>query len=205
MDTSSINNLQIIFGSTFTFIILHSIFIGLSDFPLINQQFYMISLIVAASTNNTIGKNGQLLWHLPIDLKFFKNTTWGMPVVMGRKTFEAVNKPLPGRINIVITSHEGWHAEDVVVSKDITMALKNASETNCKEIFIIGGGEIYKQTIDMADRIYMTRVHAELEGDTYFPSIDRNKWELKDNKDFTPDEKHAFPFSIQTWEKKVIS
>lgn len=164
----------------------------------------MISLIVAASTNNAIGKNGQLLWHLPKDLKFFKNTTWGMPVVMGRKTFEAVSKPLPGRINIVITTQAGWGADDVLVTKDINDALQKAAETNCKEIFIIGGGDIYKQTMDMADRIYMTRVHAELEGDTYFPEIDRNKWELKNNIDFTPDEKHAYPFSIQTWEKKVV-
>lgn len=162
----------------------------------------MISLIVAASANNAIGKNGQLLWHLPTDLKFFKNTTWGMPVIMGRKTFEAVNKPLPGRINIVITTRPGWEAADVITVKDIPEALQKAAETNCKEIFIIGGGEIYKQTMDVADRIYMTRVHAELEGDTYFPEISRNNWELKNNIDCLPDEKHAYPFSIQTWDKK---
>lgn len=162
----------------------------------------MISHIVAASTNNAIGKNGNLLWHLPTDLKFFKDTTWGKPVVMGRKTFEAVNKPLPGRINIVITKQAGWSAENVELAKDINEALQKAAETNCKEIFIIGGGEIYKQTIEMADRIYMTRVHADLEGDTYYPVIDRNKWDLQSNVDFTPDDKHAFAFSIQTWEKK---
>lgn len=162
----------------------------------------MISLIVAASTNNAIGKNGQLLWHLPIDLKFFKDTTWGMPVVMGRKTFEAVNKPLPGRINIVITKQPGWTADNVTVVKDIDEALQKAGETNCNEIFIIGGGEIYKQTMDISDRIYMTRVHAELEGDTYFPVIDSSKWELKNNIDFPTDVKHAYAFSIQSWEKK---
>jgi dihydrofolate reductase len=162
----------------------------------------MISLVVAASTNNAIGKNGQLLWHLPKDLKFFKNITWGKPVIMGRKTFEAVNKPLPGRINIVITTQDGWQAEDVDVAKDVKDALGKAAATNCKEICIIGGGEIYKQTIDMANRIYMTRVHAQLDGDTFFPEIDKNKWVLKNNVDLTPDEKHAYPFSIQTWEKR---
>ncbi|MEJ7627201.1 MAG: dihydrofolate reductase [Ferruginibacter sp.] len=164
----------------------------------------MLSLIVAASSNNAIGLNGQLLWHLPTDLKFFKNTTWGMPVIMGRKTYEAINKPLPGRINIVITSSPGWSAENVSVAKDISDALHKAQETNCKEIFIIGGGEIYNQTIEMADRIYMTRVHTHLNGDTYFPDINNTKWELKDNADFIPDVKHAYPFSIQKWEKKMV-
>ncbi|MEO6404975.1 MAG: dihydrofolate reductase [Ferruginibacter sp.] len=163
-----------------------------------------ISLLVAASTNNAIGKNGQLLWHLPNDLKYFKNMTWGMTVLMGRKTFEAVNKPLPGRINIVITSKENWKSENVWVAKDIAEGLKQAASTNCKEIFIIGGGEIYKQTMDIADRIYMTRVHAELEGDTYFPEIDEDKWHLVKKEDFNADEKHAYPYSFETWELKTI-
>src|SRR6187402_2855308 len=93
----------------------------------------IISLIVAASFNNAIGKNNQLLWHLPQDLKFFKNTTWGMVVVMGRKTFESVNKPLPGRVNIVITRQADWKATGVTVAKDLQDALKKADETNCKE------------------------------------------------------------------------
>src|SRR5687768_10098313 len=124
----------------------------------------MISLVVAAASNNAIGKNGQLLWHLPKDLKFFKNTTWGMPVLMGRKTFEAVGKPLPGRINIVITNQQNWNVAGVQVAKNLEEAMQAASKTNCKEVFVIGGGEIYKQTINNADRIYMTRVHANLEG-----------------------------------------
>jgi dihydrofolate reductase len=162
----------------------------------------MLSLIVAASTNNAIGKNGQLLWNLPNDMKFFKDTTWGMTVIMGRKTFEALNKILPGRTNIVITKQPGWKAENAWVAKDIDDAVKQAETTNCKEIFIIGGGEIYRQSMDTADRIYMTRVHAVLEGDTFFPEIDENKWELKTNVDFQPDEKHAYAYSFQTWDKK---
>ncbi len=160
-----------------------------------------ISLIVAAAQNNTIGKNNQLLWHLPNDLKFFKNTTWGMPVIMGRKTFEAVNKPLPGRFNIVITRQADWKAEGTILATDLKDALLKAAETNCNEFFIIGGGEIYKQSMDMADKIYLTRVHATLEGDTFFPAVDETKWQLKTNTDFAADEKHAFEYTFQTWER----
>lgn len=162
----------------------------------------LISLIVAASTNNAIGKNNQLLWHLPKDLKFFKNTTWGMVVVMGRKTFESVNKPLPGRKNIVITSQPGWKAEDVWVAKDLEDAITQAKTTNCNEIFIIGGGEIYKQSMSVADKIYMTRVHADIEGDTFFPVIEETAWVLQENIDFKADEKHQYNFSFQTWVRK---
>ncbi len=161
-----------------------------------------ISLIVAASTNNAIGKNNQLLWHLPNDLKFFKNTTWGMTIVMGRKTYESVNKPLPGRINIVVTRQSGWSAETVIVATGLEDALQKAKDTNCKEAFIIGGGEIFNQAIELADKIYMTRVYADLDGDTFFPAIDENKWKLVSNVDFGADERHAYAYSFQTWEKK---
>ena len=161
-----------------------------------------ISLIVAASSNNAIGKNNQLLWHLPNDLKFFKNTTWGMPVIMGRKTFESVNKPLPGRFNYVITRQEDWNAEGVKVATDLNDALKKAIETNCKEIFIIGGGEIFKQSMELANKIYMTRVHADLDGDVFFPEIDESNWKLISNTDLPADDKHAFAYSFQTWERK---
>ena len=158
-----------------------------------------VSLLVAASSNNAIGKNNQLLWHLPNDLKFFKNTTWGMPVIMGRKTFESVNKPLPGRFNIVITRQPDWKAEGVIVAGDLNDALQKAAETNCKEAFIIGGGEIFKQSMDIADKIYLTRVHADIEGDTFFPVIDESTWQLNSNQDFPADEKHAFEYSFQIW------
>ncbi len=162
----------------------------------------MISLIVAAAENNSIGKNNQLLWHLPNDLKFFKNTTWGMPVIMGRKTFEAVNKPLAGRFNIVITRQSGWQADGVIVAADLEDALQKAAETNCKEIFIIGGGEIYRQAFDKAQKIYLTRVHANIEGDTFFPVIDESKWQMDSIQEFAADEKHAYAYSFQTWEAK---
>lgn len=162
----------------------------------------MISLIVAAASNNAIGKNNQLLWHLPNDLKFFKNTTWASVVIMGRKTFEAVNKPLPGRINIVITTQPGWKAENALVAGNLDDAIQQANSTHCREIFIIGGGEIYRQSIGIADKIYMTRVHASLEGDTFFPEIDPAQWHQTGNLDFPADEKHAYPYSFQTWERR---
>ena len=162
----------------------------------------MLSLIVAAASNNAIGKNNQLLWHLPNDLKFFKNTTWASVVIMGRKTFEAVNKPLPGRINIVITTQPGWKAENVWVAGNLDDAIRQAETTNCREIFIIGGGEIYRQSIGIADKIYMTRVHASFEGDTFFPEIDPAQWHQTGNLDFPADEKHAYPYSFQTWERR---
>jgi dihydrofolate reductase len=161
----------------------------------------IISLIVAASENNAIGKNNQLLWSLPNDMKFFKNTTWGMPVIMGRKTFESLKKDLPGRFNIVITRQPDLKANNIVVAKDLNDALEKSVETNCKETFVIGGGEIYKQFIKVADRIYLTRVHTTIEGDTYFPEIDQSKWKLVSNEDLKKDDKHAYDYSFQVWEK----
>ena len=162
----------------------------------------MISLIVAASINNAIGKENQLLWHLPNDLKFFKNTTWGGVVIMGRKTFESVNKPLPGRTNIVITKQPDWNAENVVVASSLEDALEKATALNFKEIFIIGGGEIYKQSIEIANRIYLTKVHTEIDGDTFFPDLN-NDWKMISNRDFKSDEKNKFDHSFQIWERVV--
>ena len=165
----------------------------------------IISLIVAASGNNAIGKDNKLLWSLPNDMKFFKNTTWGMPVIMGRKTYDALSgEPLPGRFNFVITRQKDWKPqnEKVTVTPDLNTALKGAEATDCKEAFVIGGGEIYKAAMPVADRIYMTRVHTVLEGDTYFPPIDEKEWQLMDNRDFPTDEKHAYAYSFQVWERK---
>jgi dihydrofolate reductase len=169
--------------------------------PLGGGGAWSVSLIVAAAENNAIGKDNQLLWHLPNDLKFFKNTTWGMPVIMGRKTFEAVNKPLPGRFNIVITRQADWKGEGTISATDLNEALQKAAATNCKEIFVIGGGEIYKQSMEIADKIYMTRVHAILDGDTFFPAIDETKWQLTSLHEFAADEKHTYAYSFQTWEQ----
>ncbi|MEP7144582.1 MAG: dihydrofolate reductase [Ferruginibacter sp.] len=163
-----------------------------------------IALVVAASTNNVIGKNNQLVWHLPNDLKFFKNTTWGFPVIMGRKTFEAVNKPMPGRTNIVISRQPGWKADGATTASDLEDAVQKACETNAKQIFIIGGGEIYKQSMYIADTIFITRVQAVLDGDAFFPVIDESEWKLISNEDFPVDKKHAYAYSFQVWKKKQI-
>lgn len=162
-----------------------------------------VSIIVAAAENNAIGKDNQLLWHLPNDLKFFKNTTWGMPVIMGRKTYESVNKPLPGRFNIVITRQTNWSAEGVIAAKDLQDALVKAAATNCKEIFVIGGGEIYRLAMQLTHTIYLTRVHTVIEdADTFFPAIDENKWKQVSIEEFESDPKHRFPYSFQKWVRK---
>ena len=147
----------------------------------------LISYIVAASTNNVIGKNNQLLWSLPNDMKFFKNTTWAMPVLMGRKTYDSLGKPLPGRLNIIITRQTGWQPEGVIVVHSLDDAIAAAKQADYKEAFIIGGGEIFKQGLPVTDRIYLTRVDAELEGDAFFPELDPQIWHMTSERSFPAD------------------
>lgn len=161
-----------------------------------------INLVVAASENNVIGKDNKLLWHLPNDLKFFKNTTWGMPVIMGRKTFDSVGKPLVGRHNIVITRQSGWEQGGVTVVRSFEEAIEEVGRTDALEAYIIGGGQVYQQTIEKANRIYLTRVHTVLEGDTFFPPIDKNLFQLISSLPFGVDDKHKFPYSFEVWERK---
>jgi dihydrofolate reductase len=161
----------------------------------------ILSHLLAASENNVIGKNNQLPWNLPNDFKFFKNKTWGMPVIMGRKTFESLEKELPGRINIVVTSGKEWKRENVIIAHTIEEAIKKGEETDCKEIFIIGGGEIFKQSMDIVNRIYLTRVHATVNGDAFYPGVDETKFKLVFKDHHKSDEKHAFDYTFQTWEK----
>lgn len=160
-----------------------------------------ISLIVAAATNNAIGKDGNLPWHLPNDMKHFKNITWGMPVVMGRKTFESLRKALPGRKNIVISRQPGWKADGVITVRNIDDAMFVARETDAKEVMVIGGGEIYKTLFEKARRIYLTRVEAEPEADTFFPPIKPGEWNLVSQQNYEADEKNAFNYSFQVWER----
>jgi dihydrofolate reductase len=161
----------------------------------------IISLVVAAANNNAIGKDGQLPWCLPNDMKYFKNITWGMPVIMGRKTFESLGKALTGRKNIVITRQHGWKADGVVVVKNFEDALFVAKETDAKEAMVIGGGEIFKMAFEKAKRIYITRVKAEPDGDTFFPVIDPKVWRLVNKKDHDADEKNEYAYSFQVWER----
>ena len=162
-----------------------------------------ISLVVAAADNNAIGKDNKLLWCLPNDMKFFKNITWGMVVVMGRKTLEALGKPLKGRKNIVITRQNNLNVEGIVTVKNFDDALFTAKEMDVKEVFVIGGGEIYKLTLPKANRIYITRVHENLpEADTFFPEFSEKEWKLVSNKDFDADNKHIYAYSFQLWERR---
>ena len=141
-----------------------------------------LALIVAAATNNVIGLNNQLPWHLPQDLKYFKAKTLGKPIIMGRKTYESIGRPLPGRTNIVITRQQGWQAgSDVLVAHDIDQALELARDTvgadPNAEAMVIGGAEIYRNCLARADRVYLTRVEKDIEGDAYFPSLPEDEWQ----------------------------
>ncbi len=161
-----------------------------------------VSLVVAASDNHMIGKDNQLLWHLPKDMKFFKDTTWAMPVIMGRKTFESLGKRvLPGRLNIILTKQTGLQYDHTEVVGSLEEAIAFAAKEQYAEVFVIGGGQIYQEAMPMADTIYMTRVHTQIEGDTSFPIMD-GQWELMYSYPNQADEKHAFAFDFECWKKK---
>lgn len=163
----------------------------------------LVSLIAAASENNVIGKNNDLPWVLPNDMKYFKNTTWGMPLIMGRKTFESMkNEPLPGRINVVITRQTNWKPEGAVVVNNWNDAMLAANDSDSKEVFVIGGGEIFSEAIKKADRIYMTRVHTDVDGDAFFPEIDESRWKKDSTRDCSADAKHKFDYSFEIWNKR---
>ena len=142
----------------------------------------MISIIAAVSKNGMIGVDNKLPWDLPKDLKRFKELTTGNVVIMGRKTYESIGKPLPNRINIVITRNKDFSVPGVLTAKSLQNALLKAGGE--KEIFIIGGGEIYSQAISYSNKRYITEVDMEVEGDTTFPDIDKNRWSLKEEVDF---------------------
>ncbi|MEO8763186.1 MAG: dihydrofolate reductase [Ginsengibacter sp.] len=165
----------------------------------------MLSHIVAASENKVIGSKNNLPWHLPNDFKYFKNKTWGMPVIMGRKSYESLKKALPGRINIVVTGKKDWHPGDVYVVNDINAAVEKARESDAKEIFIIGGGEIFKQTMGIVSRIYLTRVHATIEGDTFYPQIDTNQWKKVSAQSLPADEANNYAYTFEVWEKNPVT
>ncbi|NCI47152.1 dihydrofolate reductase [Sediminibacterium soli] len=163
----------------------------------------IISLVVAASSNHAIGKDNRLLWHLPDDMKFFKNTTWAMPVIMGRKTFASLNgKPLNGRLNIVITRQQDWQAEGVIVVHSLAEAVQAATERYYLECYVIGGGEIYREALPVSQKVYLTRVDTVIDGDTFFPELDAENWVLQSARNCPADAKHAFAYAFQLWERK---
>ena len=130
-----------------------------------------ITLVVAASLNNAIGKDNQLLWHLPKDMRFFKNTTWALPILMGRKTFESMgSKLLPGRLNIILTTQQDLKIEGAQVVNTMEQAIDLANKKDYKELMVIGGGQVYEMALPLANKIWLTRVHTNIDGDTFFPS-----------------------------------
>ncbi len=161
----------------------------------------MIHIIVAASENNAIGKDNKLLWHLPNDLKYFKSVTTGHPIIMGRKTFESIGKPLPNRLNIVISRNPYESGENLVYSNSLQEAIKVALQKD-EEIFIIGGGEIYKQALPLAHKIHFTKVHTVIDGDTFFPELNQNEWETESSVFHKKDEKNKYDYTFLIYRKK---
>ncbi len=158
-----------------------------------------ISIIVAASANNVIGVGGGLPWHLPEDLKRFKEVTMGKPMIMGRATYDSIGRALPGRTSIVVTRQAGFEAEGCIVVDSIDAAIEAAGDV--EEIMVIGGGEIYRQVLPHADRIYMTRLQAELEGDTRFPELDMDQWEVSSVEEFPAGDEREFGFDVETLDR----
>ena len=159
-----------------------------------------VSAIVAAADNNAIGKDNELLWHLPNDLRFFKQTTSGHAVIMGRKTYESVGKPLPNRRNLVVTRQKDYVLEGAEVVHSLEAALARCADET--EVFIVGGEEIYRQALPITHRVYLTRVHANLPGDAYFPSLDERDCVLVSEEKHNPDERHAYGYSFQVYERR---
>jgi dihydrofolate reductase len=160
----------------------------------------MTTIVVAMGEKNEIGFKNQLLWHLPKDLKHFKDITSGHPIIMGRKTYESIGKPLPNRTNIVVSRQKDWFEEGILIVGSIKEALKFAKKID-EEVFVIGGGNIYEQTMDIVDRLEVTLVKADLEADTYFPKIDPKVWKKVEEVCHEKDEKNQYDFCFQRFEK----
>jgi len=167
------------------------------------------SLIVAAAENGTIGQNGRIPWHVSADLRYFKQVTMGAPVIMGRKTYESIGFALPGRSNIVVTRNKKFQAPDVDVVLNLEDALSKArailEKEGGEELFVIGGAEIYAQAMRMADRIYLTRVHAEFPGDVFFPPLEEDSWKEVASEKQLAESENSPSFSFMIFERVVRS
>lgn len=161
----------------------------------------MVSLIVAMSSNRVIGRNGDLPWHLPADLRHFKRTTMGHHLIIGRATWDEVGKPLPGRTMVVVTRNRDFSADGVLIAHSVEDAIALVRDDD--ESFIGGGAEIYRQALDagLVDRLYITRVHAHVEGDTFFPPLDLDEWLLADRVDHPADERNRHAYSFETYHR----
>jgi len=159
----------------------------------------IVSLVVAVAENGVIGRAGGLPWHLPKDLQHFKQLTLDHTVIMGRKTFEEIKQPLANRRNVVISRDPAFHPRGVTVLPSLGEALAMGATED--EVFVIGGGEIFRLALPRADRLYLTQVHAKVEGDTYFPPFDRATWALEDEEQHPADAKHPYGFTFRTYSR----
>jgi dihydrofolate reductase len=160
-----------------------------------------VSIIVAAAANGVIGRDGGLPWRLPADLRHFKRTTMGHHLVVGRRTWEEVGRPLPGRTMVVVTRDPALGIPGVVVVSSLQEAVAVAVGAGDDEVFVAGGGEIYRQAMAMAHRVYLTRIHADIEGDTTFPELDGEAWRLVSREDHEADEGNPYPYSFLVYER----
>lgn len=160
----------------------------------------LLSLIVAVAKRNVIGGDNKLLWHLPADLKHFKTTTMDHPIIMGRKTFESIGKPLPGRKNIVVTRQEDYEADGCTVANNLQEAIDSCEKE--QEAFIIGGAEIFRQSISAADKIYLTRIDHDFDGDVFFPDLNFSEWKLVKYVKYHADEKNKYEYSFAEYERQ---
>jgi dihydrofolate reductase len=162
--------------------------------PLITPR---ITMIVAVADSGVIGRDNALPWHLPEDLKHFKRLTLGKPIVMGRKTFESIGKPLPGRQNIVVTRDTNYRCEGVTVAHDLDAAVRAAGAA--PEVMVIGGAELFRLCLPRATRLHLTRVHADIPGDVHWPGVG-SEWRLRDQQRHEPDERNAYAYTFELWE-----
>ncbi len=159
-----------------------------------------LSIIAAVAANRVIGREGDLPWSLPDDMKWFMQTTTGHAVITGRRNFESYGRPLRNRTNIVITRQTNWSAEGVLVAHDLDEALKLAGP----DAFVIGGQDIYELALPRVDRMYLTHVHAQVEGDRFFPVFDESDWRISTLREHPADERHAYSFTIKLYERRAV-
>jgi len=164
-----------------------------------------LAMIAAFAQNRVVGIDNKLPWHLPEDLKYFKACTTGKAIIMGRKTYESIGRPLPNRTNIVITRNEAFHAEGVKVVSSLEAAIELAQAVNeingVDEVMVIGGAAIYELALPMADRLYLTHVHANVEGDAYFPEVDFSNWKEFQRADYSASETNPYDYSFVVYDK----
>ena len=161
-----------------------------------------ISMIAAMAHDRVIGKDNQMPWHLPADLAHFKRVTLGKPVLMGRKTFESIGRPLPGRRNLVISRNPGYQAEGIEVVGSVEAALALLASSSVEELMVIGGGHLYAEMLPSADSLYLTQIDLAVEGDTRFPAFDDGQWQRIDCESHPADEKNPHPYSFETWQRR---